>query len=411
MIALLAILGGLGLGVFSSLEGRYGHEQAVAGMRALLRRARAAALETREPATVTFRWIADSPAPAGKVVGTAPRSEPGAPSPGPGAASPKLGPRSGTWRVEAISWAALGLWRFEDDTTAPDSSLENGLRTVGSPNLEGSGPFVEREPRGIIGAGLIFEPPGAHLDFGDKPRFHAPRGVALEAWIAPVDFAVLRGPLPPGAKPRPDPPARRLPRGERPKDALYLFQVAGKGDAYYLQVREDLAVEAGVVGTVGTRSDVRLLRETPPGVLVPQKWAHVAMRFEAKRDLAIEVNGLRREVVEDEEERRRKGKREQDPIPESIAAAQEPFVASHPDPALSFVGAVDEVKLKGIVAEETIERPTGLEVEAPETIRFDADGHLDPLHHEEPVVIVVKVPGKAGVEPVRIVVEMSGMIR
>ncbi|HVY60713.1 MAG TPA: prepilin-type N-terminal cleavage/methylation domain-containing protein, partial [Planctomycetota bacterium] len=74
VIGVLAVLGGMSLGVFVAMPGRLAHEAAASTVRALLRRARAAAIESRADAQVTFDH----------------------------------------GRVEARAWTSLALLRFED---------------------------------------------------------------------------------------------------------------------------------------------------------------------------------------------------------------------------------------------------------------------------------------------------------
>ncbi len=370
VLALLAILAGIGIGVFATLPSRYGFEQSTGSVRALLRRARAAALETRREAAVL------------------------------------LDVKGG--KVKAVSWATLALLRLEPSNLTPAADVRGELVVEGAGGgavtgvVEGRGRGVTPEA-GRIGGCLAFAAPGAHVDFGTAPRFDALEGVSIEAYVYAADYASLRDPAYAGTRRQPPPGAGA--------NAQYLFQVAGKGESYYLQVREDYAIEAGVRGERDPVNDpgrvARARRETRAGTLVAERWTHVAMVYDG-RDLKILVDGQRRDL----------GPSAGESVPARLVASAAPFVVSHPDPRLSFLGALDELRLSGVVAEETFELP-GDVVFAPggaEAVRFDAHGQLDPLFHNAPVGIGVQRVRRDGskvvvIERADIRVERSGIVR
>jgi hypothetical protein len=235
------------------------------------------------------------------------------------------------------------------------------------------------------------------VDLGAAPRFDAQEGVAIEAWVRPDDFSVLRDPQATG-------PRRTPPPGAGPGDQ-YLFQVAGKGDAYFLQVREDYAVEAGVLGEGDKGRKARGQRETRPGTLVRGRWSHVAMVYDGL-DLRILVDGQPRDL----------GPTAGEVLPRRLVASAAPLVVSHPDPRLTFLGAVDEVRVSAIVAEEEVLLPGDITVEGPAIVRFDSHGQLDPLHHDAPLTFRVARVRRDGnkvtvLEKADIAVELSGIVR
>jgi prepilin-type N-terminal cleavage/methylation domain-containing protein len=333
VIAIMAVLAGISLGVLATLPGRLSHETAATSVRALLRRARASAIESRAEATVRF---------AGR-------------------------------RVEAFAWAPLALLRMDDLA----AGAPGALRTVGARGLEGriSGALPVE---GRVGAALEFVAPGAHVDLGSMPLLDASLGLRIEAWVHAGDFAELRDPPPDsGARPRPPPPGGRA-------DEPYLFQVAGKGGAYFLRVREDYALVGGVRGPGGPRAPL-VTRETPPRAIAPHRWCEVGLLFDG-RDFALYADGLRASLPGAEGER----------LPPSIGRDAAPLVISSADPGLSFHGAIDEVRVLGIDAEEGFEAGEDVEVVAPPLIRFDPRGALDPLYHDGPETVRVRRVVRSG---------------
>ncbi|HVY62286.1 MAG TPA: hypothetical protein VHF22_11570, partial [Planctomycetota bacterium] len=243
--------------------------------------------------------------------------------------------------------------------------------------------------------------PGAYVDCGDLPLFAARDGVRIEAWVYPGDFEVLRSPPDDGGDrtPRPAPPGAK-------RDDLYLFEVVGKGEAYFLRVREDYAVVAGVKGAASRAPTVR---ETAPGALRPERWAELSFSFDGE-DMKILVNGLRRDLPPAKDA-------PDAALPKAIAPDAAPLTVSNPAPGLCFFGAIDEVRVSGVNAEESVEFGSDLAIDAPAAVRFDARGELDGLYHPGPVRIEVRRVG-TGTGPrgstlsaQAITVERSGALR
>jgi len=345
VIAIISTLAGLSLGVFATLPGKVAHETTAASIRALLRRARASAIESRAEASVTF-------------VGR---------------------------RVEARAWTPLLLLRFDDVPLddGVDPSIGAGLlggaapavmlpleRTTGARGAVGRIVKAEATP-GKFGGALRFEMPGAYLDMGSAPLYEARAGLRLEAWIEPGDLSLVRDPPDDGVKH----PVRPAAPGRTGQD-LYEFQVAGKGKCYSLRVREDFALVGSVMGP-GARAPVE--RESRPGVLSPGRWSEVALHFDGE-DISLWADGFRVDLAPPRGERR----------PTEVAGDPRPFVVSSEDPGLTFLGAIDEVRLYGIAAEEGIDVAEDVEVTAPAYVRFDARGTLDALAHEGPQRVQVR---------------------
>ena len=354
-MAVLAILGSMSLGVFVSLPARFATQGMAASIRALLRRARAAAIESRADAQVSFE----------------------------------------RGRVEARAWTTLAFLRFE--------ALLDGPK--GEKVTQGSRGLVARVTgatwdKGRIGNALFFEEGGAHVDCGDLPIFSPRDGVKIEAWVYPGDFAQVRTPADGDHRARPPAPGLR-------HEDLYLFEVVGKGDGYFLRIREDYAIVAGVRGLESSKP---VVRSTPPGVLSPERWAEVAMVFDGE-DLRILVNGLRRNLPPGEEENAAK-------LPKALLVDRAPLCVSNAFPGLSFFGGIDEVRVSGIASEESIELGGDVAVEAPAAVRFDSRGELDGLYHSGPVHIAVRRVASDGAGPKAltmtaeaITVERSGALR
>jgi hypothetical protein len=352
-MGLLALLASMSMGVFMSLPGRLAHQAAASTVRALLRRARAAAIESRAEAEVSFA----------------------------------------SGHVEARAWTPVALLRFEDLPEGPHPGPEV---TMGARGLAARAMHVTVD-KGRVGNAVFFEAPGGDVDCGDLPAFAAQAGVRIEAWVCPADFDKVRNPPEETSRgPRPPAPGAR-------KDDPYLFQVAGKGDAYFLRVREDYALVGGVRGAKAKEGTV--VRETAPGLLSAERWAEVALVYDGE-DLALLVNGLRRDIPP--------GKNDP-PLPRALAADRAPLVVSSPDPALTFVGGIDEVRVSAILAEEGVDFGADIAIDAPPVVRFDPRGELDRVEHASAVRITVR---RAGMEAATasataelITVERSGALR
>jgi type II secretory pathway pseudopilin PulG len=351
VVALLALLATLAVGVFTALPARYAHEQAAGTVRTLLRRARAAAIESRAGARVVFDGR----------------------------------------RMAAEAWKPLGLWRFEDEL-APGGA--GPVRAAGARGMDALVSGASQE-EGALGKALFFTDPGGFADCGNAPVFSPTAGVRVVAMVYPADFARLRED--PATSSRPAPPA--APGRRAGPDAPWVFQVAGKGEEYSLALREDYAVLARVKGERG----LYLARETRPGAVTPGRWTEVAMDF-ADGALEILVDGVRRDLDPATD----------DPAPRRLIPTEAPLTISSPDRALCFVGGIDEVALYGMVAEEETSLPEDVAVDAPPAVRFDAQGELDPLYHEGPVAVSLRLTGSAppGAPPLaRVLVERSGALR
>jgi prepilin-type N-terminal cleavage/methylation domain-containing protein len=360
VIAILALLMGLSVAAFTVLPARAEHEQAAGTLRTLLRRARAAAVESRAGATL------------------------------------EVAPH----HVAVRSWRRIALWRFED--LGPDPAGGKALRSIGARGMVASVTGAQ-SCAGRIGQGLQFDGPGEWADCGDAPMLSPPDGVRLEAWVFPADFAAMR--LDPKARARPSPPdaSRPAPRGGH---APWEFQIAAKGEEYALRAREDYAVIARVKGERGLEGFV----ETRPGALAPDRWTHVALIFDAsdpERDrLRIEIDGVRAD----------RPTRTDDPCPARITPTPDPLMLSSKDMALAFVGDIDEVAVSGLALEEEASLGEGVRLSGAKRVRFDAEGALDPLEHDAPASITVSAAGVKAADgtplaPATVVVDRSGAIR
>jgi prepilin-type N-terminal cleavage/methylation domain-containing protein len=333
VLALLAVLGSLSVGVFAALPARYAHEQAAASVRALLRRARAAAIEARAPTSVAIE------------------------------------PR----RVEARVWSVLGLWRFEDAA----GGLTRGARGAEGRIVKGT------LDAGRLGKALYLEEPGACVDFGAAPVFSPIYGVEVELYVMPADLARLPE-LPPA------------PSGRTNERELRLFRILGKGDEYALDLREDYALVARVKGARG----LTVVRETPPGVAPPERWTRVGFSFDGE-ELQVFAGGIRREIDPPAS----------DPVPRRLVPSAAPLVAGGARRGEGFLGAIDELLVRGIFAEDAVEFAPDVAIDGPPAVHFDARGALDPLYHDAPVAIAVKTVLGPPRPPVALGVELSGAIR
>ena len=97
----------------------------------------------------------------------------------------------------------------------------------------------------------------------------------------------------------------------------------------------------------------------------------------------------------------------------AAAGIEGALTISHPDPGLCFFGAIDEVRVSGMIADESVELGPDVALAGPPAVRFDARGGLDPLYHDGPVVLTLSriAAGMTSATAEVIRVERSGALR
>jgi hypothetical protein len=368
VIAIIAIIVGIGIGVLPRLAKRNELEATTNAVRSMIRRARNASREERSPARV------------------------------------EIDPKTG--EIRACARATLALLRFEPDQRPadaptglpePDPKGKKPPRPTfgvqGSLGIDGTaeGCFPDE---GRIGDGLNFELlEGGSVMFGDTVSLWARDGVFVEAWInvpevglesklrkkkdddstdRPKELEARKQKA--GVPPRATPP--RLVRHDPEEPPL--FTVVRKGRAFELAVTVAYALEVSITGTAANGGEVTWVARTAEGKVRTRRWHHVAFSFDGRLPLAI-LDGIPTRLYP------AKGC---DQIPVTLIRDRAPLMVSDPDPDRAFFGRIDEVRYAGFTRAEAYLVPKDMALLAPTTeIAYDALGGLDPLVHQEPVVL------------------------
>jgi prepilin-type N-terminal cleavage/methylation domain-containing protein len=259
--------------------------------------------------------------------------------------------------VSARGWQLLLLLRFEDVLSSTDGAA---VTVRGARGMHAKGGGVSTGP-GRHGEAAYLEQPGAYLDCGNAPLLSPQDGLRIQLWLMAGSIAEHPGELPGGYEPR-----------------ELLFPIIVKGEEYGLYLRGDYALEARLGRGEGAAPCVR---ETPRGMIRPGVWTEVALHYDGE-DVALYVDGLRRELVPDPES-------DPPPVPPKLTPSDAALVISTPDPQRSLYAVVDELYVRGVFAEGRFELPQWMRLEGPELVRFDRFGQLDPLHHDGPARFVV----------------------
>ena len=241
--------------------------------------------------------------------------------------------------IQRTGLRPIGGWHFEGDGTEGAFSLKLDLR----------GARVVEEGR--IGSALSFEEGGfAEAPVGSLSAWSTRDGFGFEA-----DVRVDHG----GGI------------------------VARRGESWKLEVRGDGSVGADVTLVSATKGEEvrgeRLRVETVPGLVLEGRWARLGLFYD-RLHLRLSVDG-----VERARSRRARERVWLDPSPLRLS-----------DPERTFHGAVDEVRVSSVVADEPRVLPDGVEFgQDLLEIRFDAAGNLDPSFHDGPVSVGLLYDGGA----------------
>jgi prepilin-type N-terminal cleavage/methylation domain-containing protein len=367
VIAIIAIVVSIGLGVLPRLAKRNELEASASAVRSLIRRARNAAREEGSPARVEID--------------------------------------AKERQVRACGRSTIALFRFEADQRDADAPglpdpAEKKPRERPKWDVRGSGGLVAHVEgayvdEGRIGDGLTFEVfDGGHAWVEDRPALWAQDGVWIEAWIwipeAGLEEKLRKrkndrdaGDVPrwmqdavkrAGDPPRPAPP--RLEKYDPNKPPL--FSVARKGKAFELAVTAGYAVELSFTGPNERGEERTYTGRTEDDVLRPRTWHHVAGSFDGRFPLAV-IDGVPRTLFPSFD-------RQKHPL--SLVRDTAPLEVSDPDVERGFYGRIDELRYAAWTRAEPFEVPKDIALLAPVSeIDFDALGALDPLVHQDPVVL------------------------
>ena len=362
VVAIMALLASMGIGLFASLGGRNALEVVGGEVTSLVRRPRNASREERFP----VRIILDS----------------------------------ATGSIRAVGRRTVALFRFEDDDlmlpdpvgffdpelplTEPGGASTGadpmaapaayGLR--GSRGMQAMANGVEPDPNGKMGSGLLFDQPGAYVTIAHEPVLAPREGILVDLWMRPGDLGGLLAFLVEEAL---------LDLDVLDANRPWTFRLVRKAGSFEVLITEDMAIEVAVWGESQALGDVVEYRVyTRPGVVAIGRWSRVAVRFEAGEGLHIEVDGIGRYAEP------LRGPGLEDEPPELMAESREDLLLGDPDVTLGFVGGVDELEISAIVSGDPVRLPASLAMlSSSRELVFNAQGGLDGLRHDEAVVIVI----------------------
>jgi hypothetical protein len=276
--------------------------------------------------------------------------------------------------ASASAFERVGEWSF--DPPADGISVD---RTVLHEAAETSG---------MIGRALDFRSGRAYADCGTESRFDLRTGVAIEAWVLhglgespKAEVEEQRGKQ--AAKPKPRPASRHPVTPSAAASVEPAVAIVEKAGAYFLGMTASGALE-GAIGTYRVR--------TAPGVVTPGRWIRAALRYDGKA-IELSADGVPRDSSPPEKRPLSSGAKKE-PVPEAAPVTTAPLTISSRD--ASFPGAIDEVKLSGAVEPLVYTYPEDEYIVGwKKVIHFDSRGRLDPLHHQDPVrIVLIELPDR-----------------
>jgi len=334
-ISIMAILMGIGLGVYWRMNRGLALQAAVSGVESALRAARAFAVQEHSPAMVVFR--------------------------------PRPDERELVGQVFALGRQPVSCWHFELSDFA-------GTKLLGALGQEAvfpeGGQFhaVEGKVGGAVE--LLGQPQMAQVS---SPYLDGLReGVFIECYVRPDPSGLAPGDvLPVVCK-------------DTAAQSPYRLEMV-YGDGGYFAVRAAVRVE-----TEGGSAPMAAMSET---LVRPGVWTHVAMAYacDGRTEegapigmLTIRVNG--RLVAQQETT--------VEGSPMTLAPNTAPmFIGS--DGTNYYQGRLDELKIGGLLAGEVFRLPKNVEVrldageESDWRVHFDPEGKLDPRCHDDVVLVRV----------------------
>lgn len=249
-------------------------------------------------------------------------------------------PETGSMRSEG--YRVVGTWRFEEE------SLPGAGGVDGFPD---GFPGTILSDDGFIGRALDLDLGGraakVSFDLTEDPAFAVRRGFRLAMALRPLEVQEAR--------------------------------IADLGGVVLLDARSDGSVEVGVVtrrlDELGrSRAGERLTLRTRPGVLEPERWVQLEVRYDRQRLVAL-ANGV--PVAERGETR-------------ELWRLSSAFVLG--GGRSRFSGRIDDVVLSTATTSAETKLPPTVQFAAPGPfeVRFDEGGRLDPVIHAGPVEIALE---------------------
>ncbi len=348
VIGLIALIGGLGAGAYQVARRNYSLQASAGRIQGILRAARNSALTT---GNATFAVI--DPV---------------------------------SHKAMAQAFERVGEWSFEDV----------GAESTGGITIKREINHGGTVVQGRVGSGLSFRSATAHYECGTEARFDLRTGIVIEAWVRHFAVPAVKDPTGGSTKPRRLRSGSRRGQEEGPAAAILK-----KDGAYFLGMTPAGALE-GSIGAYSVRTD--------DGVVQPERWVRVEMRFDGRR-IELAADGVPREAFSTGAIKppTAKGSVELDRAPSVCPVT--PAVLTISDPRLPFPGEIDEVKLSGTTEPVEYQWPPHEQVLGwKKVIHFDRRGHLDPAFHPEGIrMVLVELPDddSSSVGTTKVVVDYS----
>lgn len=286
--------------------------------------------------------------------------------------------------ITAFGYELVAAWSFEDL-----EPLEVGSRLPLDRDVVGA--FAERAvpqgeievAAGRIGRAIALLDEGASLVAPRRPRYDAPRGFSLEAWVQLWPRALEKGEGSDRRGAWSDP--RRVER----------YAVVTRPGSFEMGLLGDGSLYAVIGDAERPESDDAFAASTASGAVVGHRWTHVRASFDGI-ELLLEVDGIARDWAPDRFEK--VDPRDWPPLPERVPPSDHDLMISHPN--RFFYGVVDEVKVRIALEPRSYELPYQVGFLDPSRqLRFDSRGSLDPVHHSSPVLVRIGELGEDAAEP------------
>ena len=370
VIGIIALVGSLGAGAYQAANRRYSLSSSAGRIQNILRAARNTSVSTQIPSYVV------------------------------------IDPTQHT--VTGYAFKRSGAWSFDEVTEKGEAVAGAGEANYGAQPCEGR-----------VGKGLEFSR-GSYYDCGSLSPYNLREALWIEAWVRHgfvqrpkkgADDLLLKTSNESGrrsvgsgrtskrsgrksTRTSGRKSSRRESTSARAK-AEKAAAIVQKEGSYFLGMTPSGALEAGI-GAHRVR--------TAPGVVVAERWVHVALRYDGN-DLELIVDGVPRPAREGGAGRvdrkltkrgsSRKAKRavaEREALPATVPLTTTSLTISAPRDG--FTGCIDEVKLSGCIEPE-IYRYSEFEhiIGWKKIVRFDRRGHLDQRYHADDVSLcLVELP-------------------
>ena len=271
-----------------------------------------------------------------------------------------------TETISAFGYELVASWSFEDlEERELDSVLERGETILGAFREPAEAQGLIEVMNGRVGRGLWFADEGASLVAPRRPRYDAPRGFSLEAWVL---F-------------NPQAPSRVNAWNELAREDLYA--VISRPGSWEFGLRGDASVYAMLGDADRPNASTTFFASTASGQVLGSRWVHVRASFDGL-ELTLEVDGIAREWRPEGFEGY--DPRDWPPLPEAVEPSEAELMISHP--RRMFIGGIDEVKVRVALEPMTARLPSEVAfVGNSRLIRFDSRGALDPIFHSRPVLV------------------------